>query len=226
MVVPRTIDTSKIFDMMSKNDVTLPKYQLPLPTSKLFDSNMEQKIRNSLNASPANSILGKLVHRKRLLKVDIKSSLSMHFLGGNSSPKLPSKDNMTELMLEQEEKKRDLPTATSTDKNSLTPISATNKFPTSSEPLSLSIKSLDLTSKFIAPAPKEETRDTKKKDEDCLLDFSTTNKSEKIGSLGHFPSSPSVSVHITPSPLINPSPASSCITDDELMDEALVGLGK
>jgi len=46
--------------------------------------------------------------------------------------------------------------------------------------------------------------------------------------------SPSVSVHIVkspaPSPLILPSPHSSqpspCITDDELMDEALVGLGK
>lgn len=45
-----------------------------------------------------------------------------------------------------------------------------------------------------------------------------------------FPSSPSVSVHIvkSPSPLIIPSPhsASPCITDDELMDEALVGIGK
>lgn len=47
-----------------------------------------------------------------------------------------------------------------------------------------------------------------------------------------FPASPSVSVHIVkspaPSPLIIPSPhsASPCITDDELMDEALVGMGK
>ncbi|GLV34478.1 Mediator complex subunit 1 [Carabus blaptoides fortunei] len=47
-----------------------------------------------------------------------------------------------------------------------------------------------------------------------------------------YPASPSVSVHIVkspaPSPLVNPSPhsASPCITDDELMDEALVGLGK
>ncbi|XP_059471601.1 mediator of RNA polymerase II transcription subunit 1 [Neocloeon triangulifer] len=46
--------------------------------------------------------------------------------------------------------------------------------------------------------------------------------------------SPSVSVHIVkspaPSPIILPSPHSSqpspCITDDELMDEALIGLGK
>lgn len=44
--------------------------------------------------------------------------------------------------------------------------------------------------------------------------------------------SPSVSVHIVkspaPSPLVIPSPhsASPCITDDELMDEALVGIGK
>ncbi|XP_066601821.1 mediator of RNA polymerase II transcription subunit 1 [Prorops nasuta] len=48
-----------------------------------------------------------------------------------------------------------------------------------------------------------------------------------------FPPSPSVSVHIVKSPapsprVIPPSPhsASPCITDDELMDEALVGIGK
>lgn len=47
-----------------------------------------------------------------------------------------------------------------------------------------------------------------------------------------FPNSPSVSVHIVkspaPSPRIIPSPhsVSPCITDDELMDEALVGMGK
>lgn len=48
-----------------------------------------------------------------------------------------------------------------------------------------------------------------------------------------FPPSPSVSVHIVkspaPSPRVIPSPhsaASPCITDDELMDEALVGMGK
>lgn len=53
-----------------------------------------------------------------------------------------------------------------------------------------------------------------------------------LGPPPSYPSSPSVSVHIVkspaPSPLVNPSPhsASPCITDDELMDEALVGLGK
>ncbi|XP_012282760.1 mediator of RNA polymerase II transcription subunit 1 [Orussus abietinus] len=48
-----------------------------------------------------------------------------------------------------------------------------------------------------------------------------------------FPPSPSVSVHIVKSPapsprVVPPSPhsASPCITDDELMDEALVGMGK
>lgn len=81
------------------------------------------------------------------------------------------------------------------------------------EPLSLSTKTMDLTSKFIAPAlPKEP-----KKHEEAL-DFSGKH-------------SPSVSVHIVKSPgsaMVNPSPhsASPCITDDELMDEALVGMGK
>lgn len=53
-----------------------------------------------------------------------------------------------------------------------------------------------------------------------------------LGPPPSYPASPSVSVHIVkspaPSPLVNPSPhsVSPCITDDELMDEALVGLGK
>jgi mediator of RNA polymerase II transcription subunit 1 len=66
-----------------------------------------------------------------------------------------------------------------------------------------------------------------------LLDFSGGNKMEgKSGGQMTFPQSPSVSVHIVkspaPSPLIAPSPhsASPCITDDELMDEAVIGIGK
>lgn len=101
-----------------------------------------------------------------------------------------------------------------------------------SEPLSLSTKT-DTGSKFVAPAPKEDKKDKCKSDGELLLDFS--NKSEHKGGVGSspYPQSPSVSVHIVkspaPSPLVNPSPHSaspSCITDDELMDEALVGLGK
>lgn len=89
---------------------------------------------------------------------------------------------------------------------------------------------------------------------EMLLDFSTNSKSsEHLSKLAErlpmmpphrnttsplplgpptYPASPSVSVHIVkspaPSPMVNPSPhsASPCITDDELMDEALVGLGK
>lgn len=90
----------------------------------------------------------------------------------------------------------------------------------SMEPLILSTKS-DLTPKFITPpVPKDDPKKDRKNDE--ALDFSSKPQM--------FPQSPSVSVHIvkSPSPLINPSPhsASPCITDDELMDEALVGLGK
>lgn len=77
---------------------------------------------------------------------------------------------------------------------------------------------------------------------EMLLDFSTTKNNmhhhnHSVQSMLHrssssLPSSPSVSVHImnTPaaSPLVIPSPhsASPCITDDDLMDEALVGIGK
>lgn len=102
-----------------------------------------------------------------------------------------------------------------------------------SEPLSLSTKSSDTSSKFIAPAPKDDKKEKCKSDSDLLLDFSNKNEHKGNVSISPYPQSPSVSVHIVkspaPSPLINPSPHStspSCITDDELMDEALVGLGK
>lgn len=88
---------------------------------------------------------------------------------------------------------------------------------------------------------------------EMLLDFSTPKEVPKITTVPEramaqaipvrrntppppppaFPPSPSVSVHIVKSPapsprVVPPSPhsASPCITDDELMDEALVGIGK
>ncbi|XP_057655941.1 mediator of RNA polymerase II transcription subunit 1 [Diorhabda carinulata] len=86
------------------------------------------------------------------------------------------------------------------------------------------LKNIDFTSsKFIAPAPRDERKDVRKNEE--VLDFSAKPQQP-------LPQSPSVSVHIVkspaPSPLINRSPlsASPGITDDELMDEALVGMGK
>lgn len=120
------------------------------------------------------------------------------------------------------------------------PIAVTKSI---SEPLSLSTKSSnDNLTKFIAPAaPKDDLRIKEKCNTELLLDFSNKTASveqQKSGTtsgtgVSPYPQSPSVSVHIVkspaPSPLINPSPHStspSCITDDELMDEALVGLGK
>lgn len=87
---------------------------------------------------------------------------------------------------------------------------------------------------------------------EMLLDFSAPGKGDKLMMLRNtppppplplpplppaFPGSPSVSVHIVKSPapvgrdlpnMVIPSPhsPSSCITDDELMDEAVVGMGK
>lgn len=102
-------------------------------------------------------------------------------------------------------------------------------FPPVGEPLNLLTKSADL--KFVAPAPKDDGKKEAKckNDGGDALDFSSRNETQ---TRSPFPQSPSVSVHIVkspaPSPLVNPSPhsASPCITDDELMDEALVGLGK
>lgn len=87
------------------------------------------------------------------------------------------------------------------------------------------LKNIDFSSsKFIAPAPRDERKDVRKNEQ--VLDFSAKLQQQPL------PQSPSVSVHIVkspaPSPLINRSPmsASPGITDDELMDEALVGMGK
>lgn len=54
-----SVDGCKMYDMISKNDVALPKYSMALPTSKMFDNNMETKIRNSMTmmTSPVGNAL-------------------------------------------------------------------------------------------------------------------------------------------------------------------------
>lgn len=233
---------NQMFDLMNKNDLSLPKYP-PLPISnKLFDATMETKIRNNMNtSSPLTATVGSP-------KKETDSSTA-------SSSTSTAIDN-------QEVEKKPQNLCTGKDeinfKLNYTPISATTKsFPSTptTEPLSLSTKSVDLTSRFVAPAPKDEKKDKPStivnKSESDLIDYSNVkdtsatktpissnnSSSNSISSsctttttttAQMLPHSPSVSVHITPSPLINPSPhsASPCITDDELMDEALVGLGK
>lgn len=70
---------------------------------------------------------------------------------------------------------------------------------------------------------------------EMLLDFSTPSGSKVSGLVAVrpvFPASPALALQLSkspaPSPLVAPSPHSNspCITDDELMDEALVGPGK
>lgn len=43
-----TVDT-KLFDMMQKNDLQIPKYPLVIPGETQFDNSMESKIRNNMN---------------------------------------------------------------------------------------------------------------------------------------------------------------------------------
>ncbi|CAH0585806.1 unnamed protein product [Chrysodeixis includens] len=70
---------------------------------------------------------------------------------------------------------------------------------------------------------------------EMLLDFSSSSGSKVSGMVAVrpvYPSSPALALQLAkspaPSPLVAPSPHSNspCITDDELMDEALVGPGK
>ena len=104
--------------------------------------------------------------------------------------------------------------------------------------------------------PDRPSQNTPQEAAELLLDFSASSSSGKTGAADPsmkkmimsermmglspcrntpppqpmFPTSPSVTMHIvkSPSTLINPSPRSGspCITDDDLMDEALVGMGK
>lgn len=43
-----TVD-SKMFDVMQKNDVQIPKYPVAIQRNTLFDNSMESKIRNNMN---------------------------------------------------------------------------------------------------------------------------------------------------------------------------------
>ncbi|XP_018319034.1 mediator of RNA polymerase II transcription subunit 1 [Agrilus planipennis] len=237
--VNRSLDGAKMFDVLSKNDVVLPKYPLALPTTKMFDTSMETKIRNSMNVTVGS-----------VMSSNPKTSMA------NSQHHHPF-----ETSSEMSEKKGTTSSSSSSNKEDVNfklnyPISS-GKYPMSassgsgsgggnSEPLSLSTKSIDLSTKFATPLAKDEKRDVKGSSTECvLLDYSSAGVkcdvikmgggntgSSALGPPPPYPHSPSVSVHIVKSPvaspLVVPSPlsASPCITDDELMDEALAGLGK
>lgn len=206
---------------MASKDLLGGKYQHSLPTTKLFDTTMEAKIRSSMNS------------------VSIPNSLSI-----SASNTIPSTKHQDQPLATTEEEKK--PKDDALGKSF--PISASGapsskQFASAStEPLGLAGRSIDLTSKFVAPAPKldEKKVENKSKEKD-ELDFAMAASISSPGTAGGsekklplpFPPSPSVSVHIVkspaPSPHIAPSPHSATspgITDDELMDEALIGLGK
>lgn len=245
------IANTKMYDMMTKND-TVTKYPLMSTSNKTFENNMDSKnIRNNLVGMSSNSPLlssplpTNLTYTassspKLNMSKDIVESVNLQGPDLTSSI-VDSMDGKTQKIKEN------------SGKDDLTncklgfPISATKNFPApenKSEKFS-SPKPDDKKEK-----PKNSTQEAA----EMLLDFSSNSKSaEHLSKLSerlpmmpphrnttsplplgppNYPSSPSVSVHIVkspaPSPLVNPSPhsASPCITDDELMDEALVGLGK
>lgn len=243
--INRTVDSTKMYDVLTKNDVSLPKYPLTLPTTKMFDTNMEAKIRNSMNimASTVANMNNPLV---------LATSTSSPKPGIANSQ---HKDINNEYNIDNSEgdRKKDTPQNLSTSvsvKDDVNykhnfPISATKTFPSSSIASDLSVKSVDLTSKFATSTAdaKKDTKNFPKEVSDVLLDFSNSSKIDNakscsssssrevgvvapLGPSPPYPSSSSVSVHIVKSPAPSPHSASPCITDDELMDEALVGLGK
>lgn len=279
--ISRTSDASKMYDMMSKNDMSLPKYPLSLSSGgKTFENNMDSKtLRNNLVSMSSTSPL-------------LPSPLSTNALSFTSSPSpklnlVPPQAHLKDMeqtvnlsgpdlttsiaeTLEKSQKSKDLPVKDDLSNNKINyPISVTKTFPAATTNTELSKSDV----KFSSPQSKDEkkllpdhilkppipkTTTSSQEAAEMLLDFSTNSLSKPVSDhisklqdrvlplMAHrnttsplplgpppsYPASPSVSVHIVkspaPSPLVNPSPhsASPCITDDELMDEALVGLGK
>lgn len=278
--INRTVDASKMYDMMSKNEISLQKYPLLSSNNKSFENNMDSK-RNSLVGMSSTSPLLPTSLQQNPLSFTSSSSPKLNLSSqshlkdtSDQSVNLSGPD-LTTSIAETLDKSSKMKDASSTGKDDASsnckigyPISAAKNFSvnTSSEP-----GKIDNSVKFSSPQTKSED---KKQDHlksskgstssqeaaEMLLDFSTNSMNKSaisehlnkltdrvlplmpshrnttsplpLGPPVSYPASPSVSVHIVkspaPSPLVNPSPhsASPCITDDELMDEALVGLGK
>ncbi|CAH1971867.1 unnamed protein product [Acanthoscelides obtectus] len=137
--------------------------------------------------------------------------------------------NLGNKMIDDEDKKKDMPqNLSSSQGKDLDLLKST--YP---EPLSLSTKSVDLTSKFAAAAAvttplSKPGDDSSTASGGAALDY-TKASSGQSAAVGASVVPPSVSVHIVKSPGGRPgghSAPSPCITDDELMDEAVVGIGK
>lgn len=278
--INRAVDASKMYDMMSKNDMSLPKYPLLPPSNKSFENSLDSKRNSLVGITSTSPLLPTPLQQNPLSfasssspKLNLSSSQS-HLKDASETVNLSGPD-LTASIAETLDKasKKDSSLSGKDDPSSNCklgfPISATKNF--SVNTINESIKT-DPSIKFSSPQGK---LDDKKLDHvkigksstssqeaaEMLLDFSTNSMNKSavaehlskitervlpllkeahrntasplpLGPPSSYPSSPSVSVHIVkspaPSPLVNPSPhsASPCITDDELMDEALVGLGK
>lgn len=69
-----TVDT-KLFEMMQKNDLQIPKYPLAVPNDKMFESAMESKGRNSVNnLNPMNMTSSEMEEENK--KKDLLQNLS------------------------------------------------------------------------------------------------------------------------------------------------------
>ncbi|KAF5288427.1 hypothetical protein FQR65_LT02079 [Abscondita terminalis] len=215
--INRSVDSTKIYDMLGKNDVT--KFPLSLSTSKMYDASIESKIRNSMS----------------MMTSGVVNLNSPHVLANTSSPKSNISNSLHNEHSDSELKK-DIPQNLSTSGHNFT-IPVAKSYPSTIAASDLSSKSVDLTAKFASSDSRKDSKNFSKDVSDVLLDFSNTTKSETsklssgmnsqlIGTAPAYPPSSSVSVHIVKSPAPSANSGSPCITDDELMDEALIGLGK
>ncbi|KAF5290493.1 hypothetical protein FQA39_LY03597 [Lamprigera yunnana] len=214
--INRSVDNTKIFDIINKNDVS--KYPLSLSTSKLYDTSIESKIRNSMS----------------MMTSGVVNLNNPHVLTNTSSPKSTISNSLHSEHSDSDLKK-DLPQNLSVSAHNFT-VPVAKSYPSTITASDLSSKSVDLVTKFTAPDSKKDSKSFSKDISD-VLDFSNSTKSEAsklsggvnaqiLGPSSTYTPSSSVSVHIVKSPAPSANSGSPCITDDELMDEALVGLGK
>lgn len=210
-------------------------FQIPKLSARMASSDDKKMLSNkeSVNNINRNSISDNKLYQEQIIpKNDIKYYNSTLVPNNKMSDTLELKSRLTLNNFHNQSSNLILPSSSPRKDSYMDQSDDSRKAPISvkqysEQPLSLSTKSNLDSGRFVTPSnPRDDKKD--KKDSDVLLDFSKQSDKGQM----NFPMSPSVSVHIVkspaPSPLINPSPhgASPCITDDELMDEALIGIGK
>lgn len=252
--IPRAVDANKMYDMIAaKSDISLSKYPLSLTSNT--NNNLKNNLVSISSTSPL-SFTSSVKDLTIEPAINMSSDLVPTTAGSEiSKPKDLSISNSAAPGKDEIPSNCKLSFPISAPKNFPGPVASEIVKPSESLKFSPQHK-LEEKKPQPEHVMKVSVGATSNQEAaEMLLDFSSTSMGKPavpdhivakpislvsvhrtsplpLGPPPSYPASPSVSVHIVkspaPSPLVNPSPhsASPCITDDELMDEALVGLGK